>query len=89
MVVGGEEWCSKPILDPYGVGMWRTMRQGWSFILGHILYEFGDATMVKFWKDRWRGESSLVVFYPMFFQIFGNKGASVVDLMQFSNGVLH
>ena len=69
--------------------MWRTMRQGWPFILGHILYEFGDGTWVKFWKDRWSGESSLTVFYPNLFRIFRTKGANVADLMQFSNGVLH
>ena len=43
------------------------MRQGWPFILGHILYEFGDGTWVKFWKDRWSGESSLTIFYPKLF----------------------
>ena len=21
-------WCSDPVYDPYGVGMWRTIRQG-------------------------------------------------------------
>ena len=37
-------WCSDPVYDPYGVGMWRTIRQGWSSMSSHILYEVGDGT---------------------------------------------
>uniref|UniRef100_A0A7N2MW27 Reverse transcriptase zinc-binding domain-containing protein n=1 Tax=Quercus lobata TaxID=97700 RepID=A0A7N2MW27_QUELO len=44
---------------------------------------------VKFWKDQWSGESSLAVCYPELFRVCSNKEASIVDLMQFTNGVLH
>ena len=55
----------------------------------HILYEVGDGTRLKFWQDQWCGESSLAVCYPELFRICRNREASVADLMQFTNGVLH
>lgn len=44
---------------------------------------------VKFWKDQWSGEISLAVCYPELFWVCSNKEASIADLMQFTNGVLH
>ena len=55
----------------------------------HILYEVGDGTRLKSWQDQWCGESSLAVCYPELFRICRNREASVADLMQFTNGVLH
>ena len=46
-------------------------------------------TKVQFWLDRWCGSSPLADLYPDLFRICCNKEASVVDLMRFTNGVLH
>ena len=81
-------WCSNPVLDPYGFGMWRTIRQGWPSVSSHILYEVGDGTRVTFWQDQWSGRV-LLLFATSLFWICHNKEASVADLMQFTNGVLH
>jgi len=65
-------WCSNPILDPYGFGMWRTIRQGWPSVSSHILSEVGDGTRVKFWQDRWSGRV-LLLFATSLFWICHNK----------------
>ena len=56
--------------------------------ISHILYDIGDGSRVKFWQDRWCGESPLAVSYPDLFRFCRNKEASVVELMKSPNGVL-
>ena len=43
---------------------------------------------MKFWQDRWCGETSLAVSYPDLFRFCRNKEASVPVLMKSYNGVL-
>ena len=43
---------------------------------------------LKFWQDRWCGETSLAVRYPDLFRFCRNKDASVAELMMSANGVL-
>lgn len=52
-------WCSNSVPGPYGVSLWKTIRQGWPMFLHYIQYEVGDGLRVKFWQDVWCGESSL------------------------------
>ena len=81
-------WCTRSVNGPYGVGLWKNISQGWPSFLSHILYDIGDESRVKFWQDRWCGETSLAVRYPDLFRFCRNKDASVTDLMIFTNGVL-
>ena len=52
------------------------------------MYDIGDGSKVKFWKDYWCGETSLTVNYPDLFGFCRNKEASVAELMKSTNGVL-
>ena len=52
------------------------------------MYDIVDGSRVKFWQDRWCGETSLAVTYPKLFRFCRDKEASVVELMKSTNGVL-
>ena len=52
------------------------------------MYDIGDGSKVKFWKDRWCGETSLTVSYLDLFRFCRNKEASVAELMKSTNGIL-
>ena len=52
------------------------------------MYDIGDGSKVKFWKDYWCGETSLTVNYSDLFGFCRNKEASVAELMKSTNGVL-
>ena len=65
MCMGG--WCTRSVNGPYGVGLWKNFSRGWLFFSRHILYDIGDGSRVKFWQDRWCGETSLAVSYPGLF----------------------
>ena len=81
-------WYTKAMIGPYGVGLWKNISQGWHSFSRHILYDIGDGSRVKFWQDRWCGETSLAVRYPDLFRFCRNKDASVAELMMSTNGVL-
>ena len=81
-------WCTRFVNGPYGVGLWKNISQGWPSFSRHILYDNGDGPRVKFWQDRWCGETSFVVRYPDLFRFCTNKDANVAKLMMSTNGVL-
>ena len=82
-------WCSSSFSGPYGVGLWKNIRRGWHSLSRFIMYEIGDGSKVQFWLDCWCGTSLFAVRYPELYRISCSKEASVVDLMRYSNGVLH
>ena len=84
----GGGWCTRFVNGPYGVGLWKNVSQRWPSFFRHILYDIGDGSGVKFWQDRWCGETSLAVRYSDLFRFCRNKDASVTELMMSTNGVL-
>ena len=67
----------------------ENIRKGWHSLSRFFLFEIGDGSKVQFWLDCWCGSSSLADRYPDLFRICRSKEASVMDLMRFTNGVLH
>ena len=81
-------WYTRSVNGPYGVGLWININREWPSFLRYILYNIGDGSRVKFWQDRWCGETSLAVSYPELFRFCRDKEASVAALMKYNNGVL-
>ena len=50
-------------VGPYDVSLWKNISRGWLSLSRYIVYEIGDGLRVKFWRDRWCGETPLVVSY--------------------------
>ena len=44
-------WCTRSVNDPYGVGLWKYISQGWPSFSHLILYDIGDGFRMKFWQD--------------------------------------
>ena len=43
---------------------------------------------MKFWQDRWCGETSLAVSYPELFRFCRDQEVGVAEVMKFDNGIL-
>ena len=82
------DWCTRQVNGPYGVGLWKNISRGWPSFSRCILYDIGDGSRVKFWHDRWCGETSLTANYPKLFRFCQDKEVSVAKLMKYTNGVL-
>ena len=85
---GWGDWCTRPINGPYGVGLWKNISRWWSSFSRHILYDIGDGSRVKFWQDRWCGETSFAVNYPELFRFCWDQEVSVAEIMKFDNWIL-
>ena len=78
----GEErggWCSREVREAHGVGLWKGIRMDWDFVGSRILFLVGNGRRVRFWRDRWYGDSPLCVSFPFLFALFVDKEAWVAD----------
>uniref|UniRef100_A0A2N9FFY4 Reverse transcriptase zinc-binding domain-containing protein n=1 Tax=Fagus sylvatica TaxID=28930 RepID=A0A2N9FFY4_FAGSY len=71
---------------PYGVSLWKFIRQGWDHLFPFLSFKVGNGERVRFWYDVWCGDGPLKVVFPGLFSIAGDRNASVANLMSFRNG---
>ena len=50
---------------------------GWKVFSKNVQFEVGVGDKVKFWTDRWCGDSPLQLTFPVVFGIASNKEAFV------------
>jgi hypothetical protein len=50
------DWCSKEIVGPFGVGVWKHIKWGWGVFLSFMRYELGDGSKIRFWYNLWCGD---------------------------------
>ena len=49
------EWCTKEVRGRYGVGVWKSIRNGWEVFKDKTRFQVGSGNRVKFRKNRWCG----------------------------------
>ena len=64
----------------YGVGVWKTIRNGWEVFKDKTRLQVGLGNQAKFWKDRWCGDLLLTDEFPGLYAIASFKDAWVVDV---------
>ena len=55
---------------------------GWEVFSKNVQFEVGVGEKVKFWTDRWCGDSPLQLTFPIVFGIASNKEASVTSSLE-------
>ena len=71
-------WCSREVREAHGVGLWKGIRMDWELVGTRILFIVGNGRRVRFWRDRWCGDSPLCVF--SLFALSIDKEAWVADI---------
>jgi hypothetical protein len=54
-------WCSKDVVRPFKVGVWKYIRRGEEVFSKFVRYEVGDGYKVRFWHDLWFGEQPVKI----------------------------
>ncbi|KAL6329523.1 hypothetical protein AAG906_021531 [Vitis piasezkii] len=73
-------WCTKEMRWRFGVGLWKAIRNGWEFFTDKTSLQVSSRNRVKFWNDRWYGETSLRDAFLGLYAITSSKDAWVVDV---------
>ncbi len=82
-------WCSKEVLGPHGVSLWKNIRKEWDRFTGFLTFEVGDGCLVHFWNSVWCGSQPLKEAYLKLFRLARNKDTLVADHMQYRNDTVH
>jgi hypothetical protein len=81
-------WRSGVISGPHGVGLWKYICLGWQVFWSHCRFDPGEGSRIRFWEDIWCGDQALKDAFPVLYSIANNKGASIADNMELSNGTI-
>ena len=82
-------WCTKGVLEPYGVSLWKFIRQGCPIFSQFIQFDVGAGNRVKIWHDLRCGVCTLKEAYLELYSISRNKESSIAEVKQFPNQMLH
>jgi hypothetical protein len=64
-----DRWCSLDLPWSHGVGLWKSIRKGWSLFCSHI------RSRIRFWHDVWCEEMTLKEAFPVLYGITRDKDA--------------
>ena len=73
-------WCSWEVRKAHGVGLWKGIRMDWELVGTQISFSVGNGRRVRFWRDRWCGDSPLCESFPSLFALSAEKEAWVADV---------
>jgi len=78
------DWCSEEAQGPYGVSLWRNIRNGWGSFSNFLSYKVGDGSQISFWHDE-----PLKHSFSELYSIARNKEASVANYLDLSRSFIH
>jgi hypothetical protein len=81
-------WRSGFITGSHGVGLWKYVCMGWQVFRSHFKFDPGEGSRIRIWEDIWCVDKARKDAFPDSFTIASNKGASIADNMERSNGII-
>ena len=75
------------VLGPYGVSLWKSIKQEWPTFSKYLQFYVGDGIWVKFWYDVWCGECPLKESFPDLFSISSVKDSLIAEVFNLANRV--
>ncbi len=70
-------WRTNHIRGAYGCGLWKGIMSGWDDYFQHVEFMFGLGNRVRFWKDKWCGDTALMNRFPLLFNCSSNRKATI------------
>ena len=73
-------WSSQEVREAHSVGLWKGIRMDWELVSDRMVFIAGNERRVRFWRDRWCGDSPLCESFPSLFALSAEKEARVADV---------
>lgn len=74
-----DNWSTKISNAPYGVGHWKYIRKLGNEFFQESYFKAGNRAHIRFWKDKWLNNITLMDEYPSLFQIALDKDSSIAQ----------
>ena len=78
-------WQSKPYRGSHGCGLWKSISAGWGTLLKQITFSAGRDDRIRFWMDKWCGDTPLKDLFPHLFLCSTNREASIESVISRSD----
>ncbi|KAK4731566.1 hypothetical protein R3W88_024554 [Solanum pinnatisectum] len=75
-----DSWVTKEATNPYGVTVWRSIRNWWPFVRNHTTITVHNGIRTRFWKDRWLDNQTLSEIFPDIFDLALHKDKTVAEM---------
>jgi len=75
-------WITEEANNPYGVTVWRSIRNWWTILRNHTTISVGNGNKTIFWKDRWLGNWSLAEKFPDLFDLVIHQDRTITDMWE-------
>ncbi|WKA06987.1 hypothetical protein VitviT2T_024859 [Vitis vinifera] len=79
----GEErggWSSREVREAHGLGLWKGIRMNWELACNRLVFIVGNGRRVRFWRDKWCGDSPLCSSFPSLFALTDDREESVANV---------
>jgi hypothetical protein len=85
----GGGWMSKMPSGPYGIGLWKFIRDGWDKFSRFLKFEVGDGSQIRFWDDVWCLDESLKAAFMELYRITCVRDAAVANIIRIRSESVH
>ncbi|WMV13372.1 hypothetical protein MTR67_006757 [Solanum verrucosum] len=77
---GEDMWMTKEVTTPYGVSLWRSIRDMWDEVKSNARIKVVDGSKTGFWKDEWHEKGNLEVLFPDIYNIVLGQHNTIAEL---------
>ncbi|WMV55241.1 hypothetical protein MTR67_048626 [Solanum verrucosum] len=75
-----DKWMTKEVTTPYGVSLWRSIRNLWDEVKNNSKVKVFDGRKTMFWKDNWNEKGNLEELFPDVYNLVTFQQGFIADL---------
>ena len=79
-------WSTNVCRRSHGCGLWRSINEGWERFFKHLSFVVGEGTRIRFWHNRWIGDTTLKDLYPELYVCSAVKHACIFEVLWIPEG---
>ncbi|WMV22162.1 hypothetical protein MTR67_015547 [Solanum verrucosum] len=75
-----DSWMTKDVTSPYGVSLWRSIRELWEEVKLNSKVKVGNGNKTKFWKDKWHESGNLELLFPDIYNLVLSQQRTIAEI---------